>query len=162
MSVIQTIEELIVPVLSDEGFELIETQYRREGGGWVLRLLIDHLSLGAESGKVQRITLADCQKVSRRVEEVLDPSNVIGESYALEVSSPGINRPLKTAEHFKKYEGQKVKVSLFAPRSLESSQRNFMGVIVGATDELVEVDDVVSGKVKILISAISKAHLNII
>ncbi len=160
MSVLDSIESLIAPMLARRSFELIETQYRREQGGWVLRLFIDRSD--GSKGKGGGITLDDCQSVSRWVEELLDQSNVPSDPYNLEVSSPGINRPLKTAEHFKKFAGQKAKVTLSAPLSPERNQKNFTGVIIGVRDQTVEFNDVVSGNVEIPIAAVAKARLDLI
>ncbi len=147
-------------MLAQHSFELVETQYRREQGGMILRLFIDKAD--APKGKTGGITLDDCQNVSRWVEELLDAANVPSEPYNLEVSSPGINRPLRTAEHFKKFAGQKAKITVSEPLAPESKQKNFTGIIVGTQGQTVELDDVVSGKVSIPIAVIAKARLDLI
>ncbi len=160
MSVLESVESLVTPMLAQRNFELIETQYRRERGGMILRLFIDKIE--STKGKKDGITLDDCQNVSRWVEEVLDAANVPSEPYNLEVSSPGINRPLKTADHFKRFMGQKAKVTIFEPLAPDANQKNFTGVIVGTKGQTVELNDVVSGKVNIPIAAIVKARLDLI
>lgn len=157
----QTVEHLIRPVLEKNRFDLVETQYRREAGRWVLRIFIDKLA-GEGQKPVGSITLEDCEKVSNLVGDLLDSSNVLSDAYTLEVSSPGINRPLKGAGDFKRYIGQKVKVSLFAPLTEATKQKNFAGPLLSAGERAIEVEDIVSGKTEIPIEAIAKAHLDLI
>lgn len=165
MSTVNEIEELIQPVLSDHSFELVETQYRRESGRWVVRIFIDH----AESGQPvvagqhgSSVTLDDCEKVSDWVGAALDASDVLAEQYVLEVSSPGLNRPLKKERDFQRFAGENVKISLFAPLTGEQNQKNFAGRLVQCLDGIVELEDATSGLTKIPVSAIAKAHLDII
>ncbi len=160
MDKIQEIEQVLKPVLEQKHFELVETQYRKEAGKWVLRIFIDKT---APEGQAQTgVTLDDCGNVSNFVGDMLDATNVIGDSYVLEVSSPGINRPLKTEAHYKKAVGQNVKVSLYAPLHPESSQKNFSGILTDFYDETLEVEDATSGKVSIPMKAVAKANLDIV
>jgi len=96
----------------------------------VLRVYID---------KDGGVTLDDCQKVSRQVSGVLDVEDPIHDRYALEVSSPGLDRPLFTREHFARYTGHSVQIRLDKPLD---GRRNFKGIIQGMQDEavLLEVD----------------------
>jgi ribosome maturation factor RimP len=80
----------------------------------------------------------------------------------LEVSSPGINRPLKNEAHFQNFIGEKVKVTLFYPLTQDGRQKNFSGLLVACRDQAVEIEDLVSGRVRIPISAIAKANLDLI
>ena len=161
MDKIEEIERAVRPVLDQNRFELIETQYRREAGGWVLRLFIDKLpnngSLTAGS-----VTLNDCGLVTGLVGAVLDETNVVDSNYILEVSSPGINRALKTEAHFLKAVGQNVKLSLHAPLKPDSLQRNFKGVLAGVRNGTLELEDATSGRVDIPLNAVAKANLDII
>lgn len=159
MEKVREIEQVLKPLLERNKFELIETHYRREAGKWVLRLFIDKFLEGEARASV---TLDDCAKVSDLVGTELDSSQVLGDSYVLEVSSPGINRPLKTPAHFRGAIGKNVKVSLYEPLKPESLQRNFSGILVGFQDEVLEVQDATSGKVEIPLTAIAKAHLDLI
>lgn len=159
MDIAAQVESLLTPILAQNQFELVELQYRREAGGWVLRIFVDRVALTGKKGA--GVTLADCEKVSRIVGEVLDGADFLSASYNLEVSSPGINRALRTESHFKSHVGQPAKVSITAPLGA-SPQKNFTGKIVSCENQSVVLDDVVSGKVEIPISAIAKAHLNLI
>jgi ribosome maturation factor RimP len=104
--IIDTIASLAAPIFADLGLELVEVQFRREQAGWVLRLII-YRSTG--------ITVDDCAKVSREVSRLLDVEDLIDQPYHLEVTSPGLDRPLKTARDFARYQGQKVKVVTNTP-----------------------------------------------
>ncbi len=97
----QKIAELVEPVLIDMGYELVEVQYRREANGQILRLIIFK-----ESG----IGIDDCAKVSREISLILDVEELISEAYTLEVSSPGLDRPLENEKDFARYPGKKVRL----------------------------------------------------
>lgn len=155
MDKIAEIEQAVVPVLAQNNFELIETQYRREAGKWVVRLFIDKIPEGG-------VTLDDCSRVSDLAGDALDAAQVLTGNYVLEVSSPGVNRLLKTEAHFNKAIGQSVKVSTYAPVSEGSSQKNFKGVLIGFKDGTLEVDDATSGRVSIPLSTVAKANLDLI
>src|SRR5215218_4161843 len=92
----QTVEsramELLEPIVAGEGLELLELEYLREREGWILRLFIDKPG--------GRVGLEECSQVSRAVDTVLDVEDFIPNEYSLEVSSPGVNRPLKKPVHF--------------------------------------------------------------
>ena len=149
------IEQVVKPVLAENHFELIETQYRREAGRWVLRLLID--------GETRSVTLDDCGRMSDAVGNALDAKpEILGDSYVLEVSSPGINRPLKTEAHFRKAIGKNAKVILDQPLRESSAQKNFTGIILDIKDGVLELNDATSGRVEIPLSMISKAHLDLV
>lgn len=107
MSKIEEIaRDLVLPFIEKNNFELVDVEYKKEGNNWFLRIYID---------KDGGITLDDCQIVSEYLSSKLDEVDPIKNSYILEVSSPGIDRPLKTAKDFEKYKGMNVEVSLFAP-----------------------------------------------
>jgi ribosome maturation factor RimP len=117
--------ELIEPVLRAEGKELVELEFRRESQGWVLRLFIDQ-----EDG----ITVDDCAQVSHVVGDLLDVADLIRTPYHLEVSSPGLNRPLRKPEHFESVLGKVVEIRTLEPLG---SRRRFKGVL-----EQVRYDEV--------------------
>ncbi len=121
------------PVIAAEGMELVDLEYQREGSRWVLRLFIDK-----EGG----VDLEDCQSVSRLVERLLDVEDVIEPAYVLEVSSPGLERPLKKREHFEQFAGRHVEIKTFGPIG-DPPRKNFKGRLLGLGngDEVqVEID----------------------
>jgi ribosome maturation factor RimP len=118
----QKLLELVAPVCAGSGYELVDLAFTREQGGWVLRVFIDNPS--AEEGS---ISFSDCEHVSRELGTVLDVEDPIGPAYRLEVSSPGVDRPLRTAEHFRRQIGEVVKARMHLG---VEGRRNFKGTIV--------------------------------
>lgn len=100
------LEELSAPVVESLGYELTDLTFEKQGKDWCLTLFID-----SENG----ISLDDCEIVSRQISELLDEKDPIEQSYFLEVSSPGMDRPLKKEKHFLSNLDKKVAVHLFAP-----------------------------------------------
>lgn len=98
-------EQLLEPLMQEFGFELVDVEYVKEGGSWYLRAYID---------KLGGITINDCEAVSRRLSDILDEEDYIEESYTLEVSSPGLGRPLRKDKDFQRSLGEEVDVKLFA------------------------------------------------
>ena len=114
-------------VAGDEGLEVVEVEYFREGAIWILRVYIDRLGATGD-GKEGGVTFADCTLVTRQLAGLLDVNDLIPNAYRLEVSSPGADRPLTKAAHFERFAGRKAKVKM--ARSLEG-RRNFQGRIDG-------------------------------
>ena len=143
---IKEVWELAEPVVLAKGMELVEVEWQREPRGWVLRLYID---------KPGGVTLGDCVKISEIVSDLLDARDFIHHSYHLEVSSPGIDRPLRKREDFQRFAGDKVRISLKAP--LEG-RKNFTGILKGVEGEevILEVDGV---EVRLPYGDIKKANL---
>ena len=106
---------LLEPVIEAQGMEILEIEYRRESVGWVLRIFLD-----SEQG----ITVEDCAEVSRIAGDLLDVADLIQTPYNLEVSSPGIDRPLAKLEHFQKHIGDIIEVRTSSPIQ---NRRNFKG-----------------------------------
>jgi len=128
---------LVRSVVEPMGYELVGVEYFQRGKrGAVLRVYIDHLG----DIRTQGITLDDCGRVSHQLSGVLDVEDPIVGHYDLEVSSPGLDRPLFTAEHFERFRGRKVRIKAVGALA---GQRNFEGRIAGLERELVslKVDD---------------------
>ena len=159
IGLVEQIKCLIEPELFKKGFELVETVYRRESGSWILRLFIDKQD---PLDKKSHVSLDDCEKISELVGMLLDTSEILIGSYTLEVSSPGINRPLKNEAHYLRFLGENVKVSIFSPISSSSNQRNFSGTLLNCKEKTIEIDDKTSGRVTIPLEQIAKANLDII
>lgn len=113
------IEALVAPLLEQEGAELVDFTYAKEGPRWVMRFFLD---------KAGGITLDDCAYLSERIGSLLDSSSAVERSYVLEVSSPGVDRVIKKDKDFERFSGKPVKLRLKAP---QEGQRNFQGVLRG-------------------------------
>ena len=116
-------ENLFLPITQKHGFELVDVEYVREVGVWYLRCYIDK-----EGG----ITVDDCEVISRLLGEWLDKEDFIEDSYILEVSSPGIERPLFSLEDYRKFSGKKIKVRT---RQEIVGQKRFTGLLLGAGED---------------------------
>ncbi|HEY5923367.1 MAG TPA: ribosome maturation factor RimP [Kofleriaceae bacterium] len=134
---------IIEPVLQAAGFELVDVRFLLEQGGWVLRVQVDiPLDEVTDLSEVpsDRVDLHDCENLSRELSAVLDVEDPIPQAYHLEVGSPGIDRPLRTAAHFAHFAGSEAKIQLAVPLHTESGERkNFKGVIKGVIDDKVEI-----------------------
>lgn len=110
-------EALLLPIVENLGFELVDVEYVKEGGTWYLRAYVDK-----EGG----ITINDCETVSRAFSEKLDEKDFIEEAYIMEVSSPGLGRPLKKEKDFARSLGKEVEIRTFRPIHHE---KEFYGVL---------------------------------
>jgi len=138
--------ELLEPVVNGMGFELIEIEYSSHVKSNVLRLYIDK-----EGG----IVIDDCSNVSRQVSAILDVEDPISGFFNLEVSSPGLDRPLRKIEDFDRFKGERVKIKTSMP---QDGQRNFKGAIKAVEEDIIiiECDD---KEISLPVSAIEKARL---
>ncbi len=127
-AVVERIWDLTTPVITAEGMELVEVEYRRESQGWVLRLFVDR-----DGG----VSVEDCAAVSRVVGDLLDVADPIHGPYHLEVSSPGLDRPLRRWEHFANQIGKVVAVRTRLPIG---SRKNFKGILLAADPQGIRVD----------------------
>jgi ribosome maturation factor RimP len=143
--------ELLDPVVAGLGYELWELEYAPRAGGGLLRLYID-----SPAG----ISIEDCERVSRAVSEALDVSDPIPGQYTLEVSSPGLDRVLRTQEHFTRFAGEQVKLEMMQP---VNGRKRFVGRLlqVGEQEITLELGGTVSsaGTVTLPIDDIHKARL---
>lgn len=124
----QKTEELVMPFITENQFELVDVEYVKEAGNWYLRVYIDK-----EGG----ITVDDCEIISRALGEKLDEADYIEDSYILEVSSPGLGRPLKKEKDFKRSIGREVEIKLY--KSV-NRQKDFEGVLKSYTEESVTIE----------------------
>jgi ribosome maturation factor RimP len=147
-TVVEAITSLVMPVLQEKDLDLVDVLYRRESSGWVLRLLID---------KEDGVTLDDCTAVSREVSHLLDIEDIIEQAFNLEVSSPGLDRPLKSVGDFQRFAGRKAKVTTKEP--IEGNQV-FMGRINKVEDELITME-IGQQELCIPFSEVAKARLEV-
>jgi ribosome maturation factor RimP len=140
---------LIEPVIEALGYELVLLEYSPGGGASVLRLYID--SPGG-------INVNDCTRVSREVSGVMEVEDPIRGAYQLEVSSPGLDRPLAKAAHYERFMGLQAKVQLLAPRENSRGRRRYAGVILAVTGHSVTLDTA-DGHIEFEFSEIERARL---
>jgi ribosome maturation factor RimP len=142
--------ELVEPVIESEGMEIVDVECLRMKTRWLVRLFID---------KVGGVTIDDCTNISRQVGDLLDVYDIPPGSYTLEVSSPGLDRPLARDKDFSRFRGSKIKVRL--TDKIEGS-RNFRGTLEDFLEEDGEkiiVLDVDGKKYRIPKASVAKAHL---
>ncbi len=140
------LQEVIEPAVTALGYELVGIEYLSQGRHSVLRVYID-----SEAG----INVDDCARVSHQVSAALDVEDPISGHYMLEVSSPGVERPLFTPEHFARYAGQQVQIRVRTP---VAGRRKFKGLLGGVRDGAVVLE--VEGQELVLpLDDIEKAHL---
>jgi len=146
---------LVSPVLQSMSFELVELEYKPEGRSWVVRLFID---------KPGGITLDDCVDVSREIGALLEVEDVIQSSYRLEVSSPGLDRPLKKAQDFERFRGERVKIKTHErldPDNRGHERKTFVGKLLGYENRKVTILqlDKKGGEIVLSLEDIAKANL---
>lgn len=143
------ITHIVAPVIEDLGYALYCVKIIGEEGGTIVQIM-------AEDPATRRLGIDDCTKISRAVSATMDVEDPIRSAYRLEISSPGIDRPLITAEHFERYKGFEAKVETNMPN--ENGQKRFRGTIEGIQDSkiLVKTD---TGEESIDLGNIAKAKL---
>ena len=150
------IRRILAPILADLGLEEVDLEYRREGRDMVLRIFID---------KPGGVTLDDCAELSREFGAVLEIEDLIHNAYRLEVSSPGLDRPLKKADDYRRFAGERVKLKTFEqldPDNRGHQRKTFGGRLLGLEGETVRLLqlDKKGGEVAIPLAAIAKANLD--
>ena len=130
-------EKILLPVTEENGVEIYDVEYVKEGSDWYLRAYIDK-----EGG----VTIEDCEKVSRAVSDIMDREDFIKDAYILEVSSPGLGRALKKDKHLSRSIGEDVEIKTYRPIG---KQKEFSGVLKAFDEESVtiETEEAVSMKV---------------
>ena len=121
-------EELLMSIMQEHNYELVDVEYVKEAGTWYLRIYIDK-----EGG----ISIDDCEVVSRAFGDILDKEDFIEDSYILEVSSPGLGRPLKKEKDFKRSLGSEVEIRLFKPLN---KTKEYVGVLTSFDQDTVTIE----------------------
>ena len=140
------IKEIIEPVLQEEAAELIDIIYRRESGRRVLRLFVDK-----EGG----IVLSDCVRLNERISNVLDESDLITESYVLEVDSPGVDRWFSAKRDYDRAKGRMVRVTL---KEAIMNKKEYIGRLQEVSDDLIKIDVKKKGVLEIPFEKIIRAR----
>ena len=128
--IVSTLYPVVEKTASELGYIIWDLEYVKEGSEWYLRITID-----SENG----IDIEDCEKMSRAIDPVLDEVNVIEDAYHLEVSSPGVERDIKTDYHMDTCKGEKIQIKLYAPIN---GAKSYIGVLNGYDEESIFVDDI--------------------
>ena len=122
-------EALLQPIVDEKGFELVDVEYVKEGSNWYLRAFVD---------KPGGITINDLESVSRKLSDLLDEEDFISDPYILEVSSPGLGRPLKKDKDFDRSIGEEVEVHLY--RSLNGNKQ-YVGLLKSYDKDTITIED---------------------
>lgn len=120
---------LLEPIVEANNLELVDLEFVKEGVNWYLRVYIDK-----EGG----VNIDDCEQVSRALEAKLDEADPIEQAYILEVSSPGIDRPLKKEADFVKYQGEIIDVKLYKP---QSGSKQYQGKLLGLENGVLSIEE---------------------
>jgi ribosome maturation factor RimP len=124
----EVVFDLTKPITDEYDFELVDVEYKKEGQNWYLRVYID---------KDGGIALNDCETVSNRLSDILDEKDPIDGSYFLEVSSPGLDRPLKKERDFIRYMDREVEISLY---QAVNNSKNYKGINKGVKDDILTIE----------------------
>jgi ribosome maturation factor RimP len=124
----QKTEQLLLPLMEQHGFELVDVEYVKEGGSWYLRAYID---------KPGGINVDDCEVISRALSDLLDEQDFIDDAYILEVSSPGLGRPLKKDKDFDRSIGEEIEIRTFRPIN---HQKEFTGILKEYNKEKIVIE----------------------
>ena len=122
-------EELLEPIVAEQGFELVDVEYVKEAGNWYLRAYID---------KPGGITVDDCEVVSRRFSDILDEKDYIEDSYIFEVSSPGLGRPLKKEKDYERNMGKELEIRTY--RAIDR-EKEFYGTLKAYDTDSVTIEN---------------------
>lgn len=149
LELIERIKALAQPIVEGEGLELVELEFQREQGGWVLRLYIDK-----EGG----VSLDDCEVVSHQLGDLLDVEDLIDHPYSLEVSSPGLDRPLSKETDWHRFAGRAVRITTYQP---VEGRRKFVGRLLGYRDGRVILQRDDGSVMEIPYTTVAKARLEV-
>jgi ribosome maturation factor RimP len=127
--VTEIVEELAMPIVEEEGLELVDVEYKKEGANWFLRIFID---------KPGGVDIEDCGRVSEKLSDKLDEVDPIPDSYFLEVSSPGAERPLKKPADYQRAIGKNVYITTYEPFE---GKKTFEGILKSFDDTAVVVEE---------------------
>lgn len=149
-NLIYKVKKIISPIVNAEGFELTDLQFLKGGKNSLLRIFIDKGDVG--------VTLDDCQNISTQVGAVLDVEDIIDRRYILEVSSPGLDRPLKKKEDYIRYKGRMVKLTTI---NSYNNKKTFIGKIIDFKNNILILEMKNNGMINIPYNQIAKSRLEV-
>lgn len=144
--IIEKIEKIVTPVVNEMGLSLVDIEYMQDGGYWYVRIYVENLK--------GEITLEECAAISGKIDEDVD--KLIEQRFFLEVSSPGIERPLKKIEDFIRFKGEKIKVSL---KHKINDKKSFEGIITECKDNIIFLEIEEENIIEIPFSEVKKANI---
>ena len=156
--VLQLLEEELKPFLAREGYVLYHTEFIKEGKDWYLRIYIE-VAPTEEGSWPGNVGTDDCEKVSRFIGSRLDELDPIEQNYYLEVSSPGMDRPLFKEEHYERYAGQLIDIKLYEGID---GKKAMTGKLVGHSDEFIDIEDEKGALIHLSREKISKVKLTVV
>jgi ribosome maturation factor RimP len=153
VDVAERVAEIAGEVLPPLGLALVDLEYKREGRDMVLRLFIERQDGG--------VTLDDCSAVSREISDILDVEDFIADNFTLEVSSPGINRPLKKLADYERFKGKLIKVKTFELLEDEAGnkRKTFLGTLNGVEEGAIKMHLQEGQDASIPLEKVAKANL---
>ena len=156
VDIVQRVRELAARVAGSHGLEIFEVQFRREAGGMMLRVSVDRP--GPAATAAESVSVDDCATVSRDLSAMLDVDEVVPVAYTLEVSSPGLDRPLRHADDYRRFAGRRAKLVMREP---VDGQRFFRGVLNGVEDHdiLIDADD--GRRHRVPVAIVTRANLEV-
>ena len=128
-SIYQSVTKLIEPTARENNIELVDVEYKKTGKAWTLRVFIN---------KSQGVTVYDCQKLSREIEDLIEVHELIANPYVLEVSSLGLDRPLKKEADFLRNKGKQIQLKTFLPID---NKKKFLGTVRDFTNGTLFLED---------------------
>lgn len=151
MKITTRTEELLKNIIVNDDLEIVSVEYLKEGSNWVLRAYLED-----REGK---LSIEDCTRISRDLSNTLDEEDFIDNSYILEVSSPGVERPLRNKDDYNRFKGKKVFIKTYAPLD---GQKEFNGTLKGLVDNSVKIISNDTEKIiEIPYNSIANARLSI-
>jgi ribosome maturation factor RimP len=153
---VEQVRAVATRVATTYGLEVFDVLFRREAGGMVLRVQIDRPGPAATAG--ESVSVEDCARVSRDLSAIMDVEDVVPTAYILEVSSPGLDRPLRRTDDYRRFAGRRAKLVM---REAVDGQRFFKGRLGGIenNDVLIDADD--GRRHRVPVGVITRAHLEV-
>ena len=155
-TVVDRVRDIAGRVAADRGLEIFDVQFRREAPGMVLRVQIDRP--GPAASAEESVSVEDCAHVSRELSAILDVEDVVPSAYTLEVSSPGLDRPLRRADDYRRFAGRSAKIVV---RGQVEGQGFFRGRLGGVDGGDVLIDGEDGKKHRVPLDAIARANLEV-
>ncbi len=150
MSIVKRVEKKVENLLTEGDYDLVAVEYVKEGSERVLRVFIEN--------KEGELDLDDCARLSHRLSDWLDEEDFISESYILEISSPGVERPLRGRDDFQRFSGESVYIKTYAPIR---GEKEFTGKLLGLEKDLVRLELAEDEVVELPFKSIAAARLNL-